>query len=227
MFTQSRSIVLLTRAKTQSERFANGFCADNAEFIIAPLMQIERINADFPPHDGDFVLTSENAVMTLPDIYHGTGRRAYCVGKRTALAAGTVGFDAVSADGNAHDLHDLIVKTHKNKNLLHLSGEHLANDTLTDIPGLQRIVTYKQTALPADPKVQKLLSGEAPVIVPLFSPRSARLFFSAYPEITAPIHVVAISAATAETVANRAATKIGIAARPDADNMKKMVADLI
>ncbi|WP_039018463.1 uroporphyrinogen-III synthase [Halocynthiibacter namhaensis] len=227
MVRQSRPFVLLTRPQAQSERFVGDLRDCGATCVIAPVMQIERINAVYPPHDGDFVLTSENALRTLPDIFNKPGRRAFCVGRQTARAAQRMGFDAISADGNAEDLRELLTKVKNNNNLLHLSGEHQVSAVLEDIPNLRRIVTYRQTEMPPDTGAQTLLGGEARVIVPLFSPRSARLFFKIYPNIAAPLHIVAISKATANAVQHGAATKIDIAAQPNGDNMKKLVAELI
>lgn len=227
MLRQSRPFVLMTRPQAQSERFVAELAGSNAKFLIAPLMKIERVNAGFPPHDGDFVLTSENALRTLPEIYRQPGQRAFCVGKRTAKAARELGFDAVSADGNADDLRNMLLNSDISTKILHLSGAHQASDILSDVPGMQRIITYQQTALKADPQATALLHGETQVIIPLFSPRSARLFCNLYSDIAAPVHIMAISKATADAVTTEVATKIDIAAQPDGDNMKKMVADLI
>lgn len=227
MHRQSRPIVLLTRPKAQSERFAAQIDREGAQIVIAPLMEITAVAADFPAHDGDLVVTSENALRTLPDVYRKPGTVVWCVGRRTADVAQDLGFEAISADGNADDLYDLLMQRETPRPLLHLTGEHQASQRLQDIPGLKQVVTYRQEALPPDPHVAEYLRGEVPLIVPLFSPRSARLFWQAYPTHQAEMHVVAISAAVAEACTETSATKIVIAARPDGDNMKKMVADLV
>lgn len=227
MHRQSRPIVLLTRPKAQSERFAMQIDPESAQIVIAPVMEIIPVQGDFPTCDGELVVTSENALRTMPATYQQPGRRVWCVGNRTARVATDMGLDAISADGDVNDLYNLLMRRENPQPLLHLTGEHQASPRLRHVPGLTQIISYHQAALPPDPVVTEYMRGEVPLIVPLFSPRSARLFWKAYPAHQAEVHVVAISAAVAEACTECSATKIVIAARPDGDNMKKMVADLV
>lgn len=212
MAIQSRlPAFLLTRPSAQSARFADMLrdrFGDGLTVVISPLMQPEFPVPKVP--SGPFaalVFTSETGVAAYrrdPARFAVTGNTAYCVGGRTAQAAQAAGLAPVSAEGDADALVALILSQRPSGPLLHLCGA----DTRGDVAGrltaggilTTACTAYRQADQPLTDQAKTLLRGERPVVVPLFSPRSARLFLAQIGPITprAPLVCAVLSAAVAE-----------------------------
>lgn len=220
-------LILLTRPQAQSERFAAALRQqiDTPEVLIAPLMEAQFLQPVVPlRHWQGIVLTSETGVeaarritaagATLPE-------RAYCVGDRTTEAARDAGFTAISARGAATDLVDDLVARKLAGPLLHLHGKASRGNVAARLSaaGTETIslVGYAQRPLPAGPGLIAVLRERRPVLLPLFSPRSAELFRDQLAMIgaTAPIWVVAMSAAVALALQPFVPGRIAVARRPD------------
>ncbi len=185
-------VVLLIRPQQAAERFAARIAPMGLRALIAPMLRIVPV-----PHDAaalqaakGLVFTSENGVRFAGP---GRGRPAWCVGPRTAEAAAAAGYDAITGPGDAARLIPLI--SDLGPGWLHAHGRHLA--ATLPVPG---VVVYDQQALPLPAPAQALLHGSAPVILPLFSPRSARLAAQALAPLAAggplaPLRLIAISEA--------------------------------
>lgn len=239
MVTQSCTpTILLTRPAEQSARFtaqlvtAFGPLSIIQSPLLAPMF--------LPPPSGmppctAVILTSETGAeaarrssasgVSLP-------KQAFCVGDATAKAATKAGFQALSAKGDAADLAQLI-RQHESKGpLLYLRGEDVSIDlaeTLTN-GGLvtYSCVVYCQEAQPLTPAATHLLSRSGPVILPIFSPRSAQLLAAALPKAAvAPLWVAALSPNVAKAAAALNPARLQIADHPDAPAMLRAVAALL
>ena len=78
---------------------------------------------------------------------------------------------------------------------------------------------YRQIPLSPTLELLEAAQGTAPLLVPVFSPRSAQALV--LPDRTAPLHIVAISAEVARAVQGLGAKRILTADRPDADHMQR------
>lgn len=216
--SDNRPTVLLTRPQAQAERFAQAL--GNVPVVISPLMRIEQqpLDVDLTGYRG-LLFTSENGVLACPV----NTLPAYCVGDRTAQAARDAGMRAVSAKGSADDLVHLISDRAIEGPLLHIRGEHTRGDVGGKLRKmglrLDDVVGYRQLAQQLNEKALKLLGGESIVILPLFSPRTARLFVAGVAGITADVRVVAISDAVKESLSDSGLRDITIARTPDAKGM--------
>lgn len=195
-------ILLLTRPIAQSERFLRE-CEKAlhrpVDAVVAPVLGIEpRPFSIDPARFAGFVFTSENAVTALGAPRWAMGKTAFCVGRRTADAARAVGFRAISADGDAGDLVSMILSDPPAGPLLHLGGAHLAADIAGELSArgirTETVVVYDQVALPLSDEARALLSSPAQIVLlPLFSPRSARLVRAAIDRISDKVRPVAMS----------------------------------
>ena len=218
--------VLLTRPAAQSASFAQSLQArvEGLRVIVSPLMTTVFLTVTLPkePLQG-VVLTSQTGAEAagrlrtqLPDL-------AYCVGDRTAQVAREAGFRVQSAQGDAEALLALILRE-KPQALIHLRGREARGDLAQRLSAAgvftQERVVYAQDAQPLSDEAVAVLSGKAPVLVPLFSPRSAEILGAAWQGLTthAPLVVVAISQAVAEAAAF-CPTKPVLSAHPDAPSM--------
>jgi uroporphyrinogen-III synthase len=163
------------------------------------------------------IFTSETGVQAYAAQSARIAPLAYCVGARTARAARALGLRVVSADGDAEALIALVKAQAPAGPLLHLRGRDARGDvaprlTAAGLPTTAAIVYDQQPCAPT-PAALRLLRGRAPVIVPLFSPRSARLF-AASVEPLAPLRIVTMSRAVADAVDPSRAQHLAIAAQP-------------
>lgn len=231
MASQSRVLrILLTRPAERGARFAQalrdrfGALIDIAE---SPLIAPRLLSPTLP--DGPFdavIFTSETAVAAARGLV-GLPRTAFTVGDHTARAARAAGFVAHSAAGDAAALVALLTRARPGP-VLHLHGQHTRGDVVAHLraAGLQAeaVVVYVQEPQPLTAPARDWLDGDQPVIVPLFSPRTAILFSAA--RATAPLWLVALSAAV-DTAASLPAARRVTAARPDAQAMVEAVATLL
>ncbi|WP_426032408.1 uroporphyrinogen-III synthase [Cypionkella sp. TWP1-2-1b2] len=204
MARQSQPTILLTRPLAQSQRFADQI----GGALISPLMRPEFLSPELPP--GDFaavVLTSETGAEAAGRISASGAsvpKQAFCVGNRTAETARAMGFVASSAAGAADDLLAHIVSAAPVGRLLLLRGQDSVGDLEQRLisAGLETVsqIIYRQIAQILTDKAIAVLQGPSPVILPIFSPRSARLLAVELRRVAAiaPIWLAALSAAVAE-----------------------------
>ena len=106
---------------------------------------------------------------------------AYAVGCATAAEARRQGFVPIAAGGDAASLLARIAADGVTGPFLHPRGAHVATDIARALRQAghtaHEAVVYDQQAQPLTNAARATLDGEAPVILPLMSPRSAVLFF--------------------------------------------------
>lgn len=227
--TEPKPTVLLTRPKVQSQRFAALLKGQvpQAQIEIAPLLEIKK-SSHIPDLEGlsGVIFTSQNAVLPAPV----SGLTAWCVGERTANAALSAGWNAQAAKGDAHALVKLINAKRPSGRLLHLRGEVSRGQVAQRLKALgfdvSEEIVYTQPLLPASKAMKERLSGENPVILPLFSPRTAR-HFADVSDVKAPLHIVALSQAVADELGDIRYETCEIAPRPDVEAMLEAISKLI
>lgn len=226
--------IVITRPEAQGLRFADQVRARlgcGVVIELSPLMRIDN-TGDLPDLNPvqTLIFTSGNGVSAY---LAKTTRRdipCYCTGEATANAAREAGLKAISCGGTAGDLVTRIVADRIEGPCLHIRGEHGVGNVaerlseagiLTD-----QVVLYRQVTQAVSASAQAVLQGEALVILPLFSPRSARIVFSMV-AVSAPIRVVALSANVAAEVPAPFNEGIVIAERPDAEAMLDALAGAV
>jgi uroporphyrinogen-III synthase len=238
-FTQSRApmsaspAILITRPEAAARRFGEALRAAgcDAPQVIAPILDIQPVagalaSSPLAPGAARGVILS--SVHGVAGFAAQTALRppAWCVGQSTARAARDAGFDVQAAAEHADDLFRLMVGAGSTGPFLHPRGRH-ARGALAQrlaeagLPATE-VVIYEQNARPLGADARALLLGGAPVIAPVFSPRTARLLAEAAQGATAPLHLVAISDAAAQAWREFGAEPglaLRIARRPDADAM--------
>lgn len=225
--------VLLTRPKAQSQAFAAALAARfglTLPPVISPLIAPVFLTPALPR--GQFtgvIFTSATGVAAAKGF--DLPRHAYCVGVQTADLARAAGFQALSADGNAAALIAAILANPPVGRLMHLRGEEAKGDIAQSLSsaGIETVsvVVYRQDPLSLTEEALSLLAAEGPVIVPLFSPRTAALLQAALPdELGANLWLVAMSEAVAKAGPS-GAERLEIARRPDAEAMLDAVDRLL
>lgn len=186
--------LVLTRPEAQSRALASALGVE-ARIIVAPILDIvcREERPDLAPYAG-VILTSANAVLCGPPL---SGSRVHCVGENTAAAARKAGAEVVTLARNADDL---VGQAPGPGPLLHLRGEHARGDVaqrLTEAgTRTDEVIVYAQKARALPEAARRVIEGDEPTVLPLFSPRSARLV-GATVRPGKGLHVIAMSAAVA------------------------------
>lgn len=201
----ARPVLILTRPALAAARFraqAAGLLAD-VDLVEAPVLEIVALPvAALPRPARDYaavIFTSENGAAQAGRLGLPRDIPAWCVGGQTARAAQAAGFATRTAGGDADSLVALMQAEGAKGPVLHIRGAH-ARGAVAGRLGAAGIVTdecvaYDQRALPLPDAVAQAVRGPQPVVLTLYSPRSAALLRAALPDPARPVHLAAISAA--------------------------------
>ncbi len=222
--------MLITRPQPQAGRLAEDLRAQGVRVVVSPLMR-----AVFPPvtlPEGDFaavILTSEAGAMAASRLA-GLPRRALCVGERTAEVARAGGFDARSLGLTAAEMLPALAA--EPGPFLYLRGREASVDVAAALVarGQQAAsaVVYAQEPAALTDEALALLRGAAPVVIPLYSARSARLFLAACPaDRTAELLPVAIARPVLEALPEALRASTVLAERPDGPSMQAAILRVI
>ncbi|MEL6466349.1 MAG: uroporphyrinogen-III synthase [Pseudomonadota bacterium] len=213
--------LLMTRPRAAAERFVDAMprhLRAQVTPLFSPLLEIVPVGSSdtVAPHEVA-IFTSSNGVAHAPE---GGGQTAYCVGSSTADYARSRGWVAEETGRDAADLIVYLTKLPPGAPLVHLRGRHARGDVAGHLGSVghsvREIVVYDQSLRPLSEAALEALASEQPVIVPLFSPRTARQFANCMTRATS-LRVVALSPAVAK--ASPSADVDFVAARPDAQAM--------
>lgn len=209
--------LVLTRPEAQSRDIAARLGA-GLDVIISPAMRITASGEchDVLPYAG-VVLTSANAVAFAPDL---RGKPVWCVGEKTAQAAQAAGAEVRLV---ARDADDLVARLKAEGPLLHLRGEHARGGIAERLTSAgietEEAVVYRQEALPLSKEALAVIAGDGPVVLPVYSPRSAKLVGRQIGRLGASVAVIAISAAVAEAWQAETGVPAQVVPEPNGDAM--------
>ena len=225
MVIQSIPTLIVTRPEPGGSAFVARL---GRPAILSPVMAPEMRDVSLPVADA-LILTSPMAVEALRRLGADLPGRAFCVGDATAAAARDLGLQADSAAGDAEALLALILRARPQGRLLHVCGAETRGDLVARLQAAgfaaMAQVVYAQHPHPLTAQAVAALRGGAPVLLPVFSPRTAQILAAELDRIaaTAPLWIVAISDAAAAPLRDLA-TRLEVAARPDAEAMAAAVA---
>jgi uroporphyrinogen-III synthase len=222
-------VLLMTRPPDAARRFAEALPEElraRLTILFSPLLDIRATGrrVEFSGVRG-LIFTSANGVAAadaprdLP---------AFCVGEATAAAAARAGYMAHACGGTADALVEHLLTTRPDAPLLHLRGAHARGDVSArlstgGLPCSEQVV-YEQALLPLTDAARTALLAQAPVIVPLFSPRSAAHFSNLCPADARP-YLIALSPAVAEPLKTLNYKDLQICSEATAPAMQQAVQD--
>ncbi len=195
--------------------------------VLSPLMRIEPCGTQPAPEGiAALIFTSRNGVQAFARKSRRRDIPCYTVGDATAALARAEGLDATSCSGDADRLVARMLADGVKGPCLHIRGEHGVGNIAARLTagGIEttEAVLYRQVAQPLNAAALALLQREAPVIIPLFSPRTARLISVGF-EGDAPKFVVAMSPAVAKAVDDARLQGVIVADAPDAAGMVEAI----
>ncbi len=212
--------LVLTRPETQSRALAASLRAE-IRVIVAPILEISCTGEvpELARYSG-VILTSASAVTCAPPL---AGHPAHCVGARTAAAAAAAGAEVVTV---ALDADELTRRISGPGPLVHLRGEHARGFVAQRLAraGIEtdEVIIYRQVARRLSPEACEAIAGDAPAVLPLYSPRSARLVGDGL-RPGPHLHAIAMSPAVAEAWAVATGGKAEICASPTGEAMRERI----
>ena len=220
-------LLLLTRPQAQSERFLSQLNSA-AWSVISPILDIKATGKQIDPRSfSAIILTSANGLIGVDaDL---ADMPCFAVGDTTAEEARLRGLSVISAGGTADDLVKLICAHDPQGPLLFLRGEHSRGDVATRLAeagiDVQETVTYRQIEHPLSTEAKAALEQAQNVVIPVFSPRSARLLSQALAKLpmNAQLTMIAMSDAVAEAWGSRSKAEVLVVDEPTAQAMAEAV----
>ncbi len=187
------------------------------------------LDVDLPDCEG-VVFTSETAVAAVARLGGDRSAFAWCVGPRTGAAARAAGFLVFEGGGTAEDLARELA-------LRRPAGRHfcpMARDQAFDMAkalisaGIDTVsaVVYAQEPCAPTAEAARLMAATNPVILPLFSNRSAMLAAAAFRGHRAPLWIAAMTAGIAEAACEFDAELVVVATSPDAAALTRAILPL-
>ncbi|GHG83184.1 uroporphyrinogen-III synthase [Pseudodonghicola xiamenensis] len=213
------TILLMTRPRAEAEAFVAGLPGElrsRLTPVYSPLMTIVPLGVDVDTAGiGGVIFTSANGVACAGP---GGDLPAYCVGVKTARAAQAVGWQVILTCPDAEHLIAALSDLVPEGPLLHLRGMHSRGDIAGRLSArgieTRALPLYDQRLEPLSEAAKGVLAGTEPLIVPLFSPRTARHFAEIFAGC-APLYLAPISQAAAKNVENMEAAAVEVAKTPD------------
>ena len=187
--------------------------------VVVPLIGIRSLSSALPPADtfDGLVFTSPNGVAAfaaLPGVEAFRDRPVFAVGEGTAAAATEAGWpQALSADGDAHDLARLIVREGAGLRLLAAGAETPSADLCALVGEAATVVPFVvYRAEPTD-----AATPDAWDVVLIHSPRAGRELAARLESVRGGEGrtFVAISRAAAAPLEQAGFARIMVASRPD------------
>lgn len=227
-----KPVLLLTRPEAASRRFlaeVRRGTGDTVAAVISPLMRPRFLDVAVP-ETAEIAFTSETAVRAVARLGPDRSARAWCVGSRTAAAAREAGFRTSAGGGTGELLAAAMIRSGLRGPVFCPVAADQAFDIASALSsaGIETVsaVVYEQESCAPTAEAQHLLAGTRPVVLPLFSVRSARLAAAAFAGHRAPLRVAALSDQIAAVDGLRAECCL-VAARPEAPAMVAVVLRLL
>lgn len=210
--------LLLTRPEPAARRFAAAVAHLGLPVLISPVLRIAPV-----AHDAGRLQEARGLVFTsvhaVPAAGPGRGRPAICVGPATARAARAAGFAVTEGPGDAARMMPLLRDL--GAGWLHPHGAHVAK--VLPVPGM---VVYDQLPQDLTPAARAVLDRAGPVILPLFSPRSARVLAAQAARARAALWLAPISPAAAAAW-DAPFARVAVALAPDAGGVQAAIESLL
>ena len=223
--------LLLTRPLPAARRFLAACEAARSAAIpaiLSPALQIIPVQVTLTERPAALLLTSENGAARAGDLGL-AGLPAWCVGPQTAAAAAAQGLRTIEVGPDVQGLLKGLLRARPPGLLLHLRGEHARGELAEHLraAGLraEEAVAYRKEPRSPSPEARAALDGPGPMVLPLFSPRSAALV-AAWPS-RAALRVVAMSEAVARAAAPLRPERLLLARAPTGPAMVEATLEVL
>ena len=222
---QENAILLLTRPLDGNERFCLKIkhLLYKCEILDSPIQKIEFLpSLSKVNKNAVLIFTSVNGLRAA-EKHNLTNNRCFVVGKNTKKIAVSFGYEVLGFSKDQENLLKLIKSKKPTESMVHIRGKHTVGNLCASLIICEfsclEIIGYNQEPLKIKKQnLQKIRSGR-PVILPIFSSRSAKLLKSNI-DLTG-FNVVAISEAVAQILTGVELRELVISKKPDLNSMQE------
>ena len=222
---QKNVLLLLTRPLDGNERFCSNIkhLLNRCEILDNPIQKIEFLPAaDEVKKKSILIFTSINGLRSA-EKYNLINKKCFVVGENTKRVATSLGYEVLGFASNQENLLKLIKSNKPSENMVHIRGKHTVGNLCDSLKrsavSCMDIVGYNQKPLKIKKKtLQKIQSGK-PVILPIFSSRTAELLKSNL-DLTG-FNIVAISEAVEKILEGIELGELVISEQPDLKSMQE------
>ena len=222
---QKNAILLLTRPLDGNARFCLKIkhLLYKCEILDSPIQKIEFLpGLSKVNKNAVLIFTSVNGLRTA-EKHNLTNNRCFVVGKNTKKIAVSFGYEVLGFSKDQENLLKLIKSKRLTESMVHIRGKHTVGNLCASLKKSEfsclEIIGYNQEPLKINKQnLQKIQSGR-PVILPIFSSRSAKLLQSNI-DLTG-FNVVAISEAVAQILTGVELGELVISKKPNLNSMQE------
>ena len=222
---QENAILLLTRPLDGNARFCLKIkhLLYKCEILDSPIQKIEFLpSLSKVNKNAVLIFTSVNGLRAA-EKHNLTNNRCFVVGKNTKKIAVSFGYEVLGFSKDQENLLKLIKSKKPTESMVHIRGKHTVGNLCDALKRNQfsclDIIGYNQEPLKIKKQnLQKIHSGR-PVILPIFSSRSAELLQSNL-DLTG-FNVIAISEAVAKIITGVELGELVISKKPDLNSMQE------
>ena len=222
---QENVILLLTRPLDGNERFCLKIkhLLYSCEILDNPIQKIDFLPSLSKVNKNSvLIFTSANGLRAAKK-HNLINKKCFVVGANTKKIAVSFGYDVLGFSKDQENLLKLIKSKKPTESMVHIRGKHTVGNLCDALKRNQfsclDIIGYNQEPLKIKKQnLQKIHSGR-PVILPIFSSRSAELLQSNL-DLTG-FNVIAISEAVAKIVTGVELGELVISKKPDLNSMQE------
>ena len=222
---QENVILLLTRPLGGNERFCLKIkhLLYSCEILDNPIQKIDFLPSLSKVNKNSvLIFTSANGLRAAKK-HNLSNKKCFVVGANTKKIAVSFGYDVLGFSKDQENLLKLIKSKKPTESMVHIRGKHTVGNLCDALKRNQfsclDIIGYNQEPLKIKKQnLQKIHSGR-PVILPIFSSRSAELLQSNL-DLTG-FNVIAISEAVAKIVTGVELGELVISKKPDLNSMQE------
>ena len=222
---QENVILLLTRPLGGNERFCLKIkhLLYSCEILDNPIQKIDFLPSLSKVNKNSvLIFTSANGLRAAKK-HNLINKKCFVVGANTKKIAVSFGYDVLGFSKDQENLLKLIKSKKPTESMVHIRGKHTVGNLCDALKRNQfsclEVIGYNQEPLKIKKQnLQKIRSGR-PVILPIFSSRSAKLLQSNL-DLTG-FNVIAISEAVAKIVTGVELGELVISKKPDLNSMQE------
>ena len=222
---QENVILLLTRPLGGNERFCLKIkhLLYSCEILDNPIQRIDFLPSLSKVNKNSvLIFTSANGLRAAKK-HNLINKKCFVVGANTKKIAVSFGYDVLGFSKDQENLLKLIKSKKPTESMVHIRGKHTVGNLCDALKRNQfsclDIIGYNQEPLKIKKQnLQKIHSGR-PVILPIFSSRSAELLQSNL-DLTG-FNVIAISEAVAKIITGVELGELVISKKPDLNSMQE------
>ena len=222
---QENVILLLTRPLGGNERFCLKIkhLLYSCEILDNPIQKIDFLPSLSKVNKNSvLIFTSANGLRAAKK-HNLINKKCFVVGANTKKIAVSFGYDVLGFSKDQENLLKLIKSKKPTESLVHIRGKHTVGNLCDALKRNQfsclDIIGYNQEPLKIKKQnLQKIHSGR-PVILPIFSSRSAELLQSNL-DLTG-FNVIAISEAVAKIITGVELGELVVSKKPDLNSMQE------